>query len=144
MSLERAKKHEQKQGLLALGLKQGEGLPFLKEAGVENRVNKEGRVEWIIRDPVSLLLDSAYAFRSYIAKKEDQVYRDIFKGWRYFWRALMGFSVPSPSGRWIRELGIVELFPTQPSATKWEEAPWQIQKMARELSIAEYLKPQLG
>ncbi len=146
MAFDPAQKTDEKQGLLALGLQEGQSLPFLDEAGLStrNRINKRGRVEWVVRDPDLLQFDLEYPFKKYISKKEEQIYRDIFRNLRMLMRAIMGLSIPPHRVTWIQELGILELFPTQSDATQWEEAPRQIQDMAQELSTAEYLKPQLS
>ena len=131
----------EKHGLLALGLKEGQSLPFLDEAGISSRVNHEGGVEWIVHDPLEVWLDRTDSIRDYLARQEDRVYRDIFRGLNSFSRALMGFSIRLSYDGWPVDT-LSAPFEVGAIATLWEEAPSQIQHLAK-LSALEYLKPQL-
>lgn len=146
MALDNTQKPEQKQGLLAHGLEVGQSLPFLDELGIANRVNKEGKVEWNVHDRFLLWLDWTEPIRDYLARREDQVYRDIFRGWNLFSRALMGSPVRPRRGGWPVET-LNAPFQNGTVSTFWEEAPGQIQKIAgyrAQLSAMKYLEPQLN
>lgn len=146
MAFDPAQKTDKKQGLLAYkGVEPGQSFDFLDEAGIANRVSEKGKVEWILHDPLLIWFDWTEPIRDYLARREDQVYRDIFRGWHLFSRALMGSPVRPRRGGWPVET-LSAPFQNGTISTLWEEAPNQIQKIAAQrahLSALKYLEPQL-
>ncbi|MDO8494183.1 MAG: hypothetical protein Q7S68_02475, partial [Deltaproteobacteria bacterium] len=115
--------------------------PFLDKAGIASRVDHEGAVEWILHDSELVWLDRTESLRDYLARKEDRVYRDVFRGLNLLSRAMMGFSIRLNYDGWPVDT-LPAPFQAGAIATLWEQAPSQIQHLAQ-LSALEYLKPQL-
>ncbi|MDP2600433.1 MAG: hypothetical protein Q8P84_06875 [Deltaproteobacteria bacterium] len=113
-------------GLLALGYKPGDALPFLRDSGVAHRVDSEGLLEWTIGDPVAarVLLESD--FLRFQSIQTDRMLRKIFRAGLLFSRALLGQPVPKTPESWpIMPLPYIANPDEIPDV--WQKAPYAIQ-----------------
>lgn len=138
---------EQKPGLLAFPskeggslFKEGDSLAFINEAGIPNRINEEGRVEWQILDLATINIINFADVRLYQQRRESWVVQAIFRGFNSMRRAQMGFRIPSSAGQgW--PIPLMPVLSPDSVQELWHTAPGQIQSLAFK-SAQEYLRHQ--
>ena len=117
-----------KKGLLALGYKPGDSLPFLDDSGVANRVDSEGLLEWSIGDPTAVRVQLEMDYRRFLSLQDDQILRKIFRAGLLFSRALMGFPAPEIPESWpIMPFPIFSNPDDIPNV--WQKAPYAVQSV---------------
>ncbi len=115
-----------KKGLLALGYQPGDSLGFVTEAGIPNRVDSQGLLEWYQGDTELVRLELEMDFKRYLSLQDDNILRKIFRSSLLFQRALMGNPTPVLLESWpILPFPIFEDPAAIPSV--WRKAPYAVQ-----------------
>lgn len=139
MPVEKSNREQEKPGLLRLGFKEGDPVPYLEGVG-PTRVSKEGSVEWqpILTD---LFLLNAFApFKEFLFASQRKALLIVLRAFQNIDRALLGYPISR------REDWGISLPPLPENGAKsfnpWEEAPHPVQQYVFQ-SAVEYLRNQL-